>query len=71
MKRLIIESSDKSDTAVDIEEKLLKAVDTLQQQRENKQLPDSFLKSQKDIADKLVNKTFRNIVAKISKVLES
>ena len=45
MSTLVIESTNKHDTEVDIEEKLQKAVDTLQMQRENKQFPDVFLRA--------------------------
>ena len=69
MSKLIIESSNKSDTAVDIEEKLEKAVESLRLQRENKQLRDIFLKDKKDRADKVVHSVFENMISEISEVL--
>lgn len=69
MSRLVIESTDKNDTDVDIEEKLQKAVDTLQMQRENKQFLDVFLKSRKDKADKVVDQVFNSMIEEIAGVI--
>lgn len=69
MSRLVIESTNKNDTDVDIEEKLQKAVDTLQMQRENKQFPDVFLKARKDKADKVVDQVFNNMIEEIAGVI--
>lgn len=69
MGKLVIESTDKNDTAVDIEEKLQKAVDTLQMQRENKQFSDVFLKSKKDKADKVVEQVFSSMIEEIAGVI--
>ena len=69
MSRLVIESTNKNDTDVDIEEKLQKAVDTLQMQRENKQFPDVFLKARKDKADKVVDQVFNNMIEEIAEVI--
>lgn len=69
MSKLVIESTNKNDTDVDIEEKLQKAVDTLQMQRENKQFPDVFLKARKDKADKVVNQVFNNMIEEIAGVI--
>lgn len=69
MSKLVIESTNKNDTAVDIEEKLQKAVDTLQLQRENKQFPDVFLKSRKDKADKIVDQVFSSMIDEIAGVI--
>ena len=69
MSRLVIESTNKNDTDVDIEEKLQKAVDTLQMQRENKQFPDVFLKARKDKADKIVDQVFNNMIEEIAGVI--
>lgn len=70
MSKLVIESTNKADTAVDIEEKLQKAVDTLQMQRENKQFPDVFLLARKTKADKVVDSVFNNMFDEIAAVLE-
>lgn len=69
MSRLVIESTNKNDTDVDIEEKLQKAVDTLQMQRENKQFPDVFLKARKDKADKVVDQVFNSMIEEIAGVI--
>lgn len=70
MSKIIIESTDKTDTQVDIEEKLLKAVSTLQQQRENKTFREPFLKKEKDKADKIIHSLFENMISEISKALK-
>lgn len=68
--KLIIESSNKNDSVVDIEEKLEKAVESLRLQREQKDLSDVFLKSQKDLAGKMVTAIFDSMVSEISDVLK-
>lgn len=70
MSKLIIESSNKNDSVVDIEEKLEKAVESLRLQREQKDLSDVFLKSQKDLAGKMVAAIFNSMVSEISDVLK-
>ena len=70
MSKLIIESSNKNDSVVDIEEKLEKAVESLRLQREQKELSDVFLKSQKDLAGKMVTAIFNSMVSEISDVLK-
>ena len=70
MKQLIIESTDKNDTIIDIEEKLEKALSSIKLQRENKQFSDVFLKAQKDRADNIVSKVFDNMVTEISNILK-
>ena len=69
MSKLIIESTDKNDTQVDIEEKLLKAAKSIQLQRENKVLHENYLKEQKDAADKIVKQVLQNMVSEISEIL--
>lgn len=69
MSTIIIQSTNTKDTPVDIEEKLEKAVDSIKLQRENKTLPDPYLKRQKDIADGVVDKVFDSMVEEISKAL--
>lgn len=70
MSKIVIESSDKNDTPVQIEEKLQKAVESLQLQRENKQFTDLFLKSQKEKADIVVSKVFNNMIEEIVQILK-
>lgn len=67
---MIIESTNKSDSPADIEDKLEKAISVIQEQRENKQFSDFFLKEIKDKADEIVHKTFESMINQISKVLE-
>lgn len=69
MSKIVIESSDKNDTPVQIEEKLQKAVESLQLQRENKQFTDVFLKAQKERADIIVSKVFDSMIEEIAGVL--
>ena len=69
MSKIVIESSDKNDTPVQIEEKLQKAVESLQLQRENKQFTDVFLKAQKERADVIVSKVFDSMIEEIAGVL--
>ena len=69
MSTLVIEPTNKHDTEVDIEEKLQKAVDTLQMQRENKQFPDVFLRARKDKADKVVDQVFNSMIEEIAGVI--
>lgn len=70
MSKIVITSSDKSDTAVDIEEKLEKAMSVIQSQRDKKQFSDVFLKAKKDKADKVVSAVFSNMIDEISAVLK-
>lgn len=69
MSKIVITSSDKSDTAVDIEEKLEKAMSVIQSQRDKKQFSDVFLKAKKDKADKIVSAVFSSMIDEISAVL--
>lgn len=70
MSKIVITSSDKSDTAVDIEEKLEKAMSVIQSQRDKKQFSDVFLKAKKDKADKVVSAIFSSMIDEISAVLK-
>ena len=69
MSKLIVESTDKNDTQVDIEEKLLKAAKSIQLQRENKVLHEKYLKEQKDFADKITKQVLQNMIDEISEIL--
>ena len=70
MSKLVIESSNKGDTQVDIEEKLQKAVESIQIQRERKEFRDVFLKAKKDKADKVASALFNNMISEISEVMK-
>ena len=68
--RLIIESTNPNDSIIDIEEKLEKAVKSIQLQRENKQFSDVFLKQRKDESDRIVKKVIDNMFNEIEKVIQ-
>ncbi len=70
MSKIMIESSNKNDTPVDIEDKLEKAVESIKLQREGKQFSDKFLKSEKDKADKIVSQVFGSMLDEIEAVLK-
>lgn len=70
MSKIVIESTNKSDSVTDIEEKLEKAVDSIRLQREKKEFSDVFLKSKKDQADNVVSTVFENMVSEIAEVLK-
>ena len=70
MSKIVIESTNKSDSVTDIEEKLEKAVDSIRLQREKKEFSDVFLKAKKDQADKVVSLVFENMVSEIAEVLK-
>lgn len=70
MSKIVIESTNKSDSVTDIEEKLEKAVDSIRLQREKKEFSDVFLKAKKDQADKVVSAVFENMVSEIAEVLK-
>lgn len=68
--RLIIESTNPNDSIIDIEEKLEKAVNSIQLQRENKQFSDVFLKQRKDESDRIVKKVVDDMFNEIEKVIQ-
>lgn len=70
MSKIVIESTNKSDSVTDIEEKLEKAVDSIRLQREKKEFSDVFLKAKKDQADKVVSAVFENMISEIAEVLK-
>lgn len=70
MSKIVIESTNKSDSVTDIEEKLEKAVDSIRLQREKKEFSDVFLKAKKDQADKVVSAVFDNMISEIAEVLK-
>lgn len=67
--KIIIESSDKNDSPVDIEEKLEKAYTAITLQREKKSFSDSFLKAKKSNADKIVKKVFQHMIEEIANTI--
>lgn len=70
MSRLVVESSDPNDSEADIEDKLEKAVRSVQLSREAKGLNDPYLKELSDNTDTLIGKVFDSMVDQIAKVLE-
>lgn len=66
---IIIESSNKNDSIVDIEEKLEKAYTAITIQRERKAFTDQFLKAKKSQADRVVKDVFQNMVEEIVKIM--
>lgn len=68
-KTIIVESSDKNDSPVDIEEKLEKAYTAITLQREKKTFKDSFLKARKSHDDKIVKKVFQHMVEEIADII--
>lgn len=68
-KQIVVVSSNKSDTPVDIEEKLQKAVSVIKQQQESRQLPDIFLKTQYHTAAKIVDQVVLSMLDEIADIL--
>lgn len=68
-RQIVVTSSNKSDTPVDIEEKLQKAVSTIKQQQESRQIPDVFLKTQHHMSAKIVDQVMTSMLNEITNVL--
>lgn len=68
-RQIVVTSSNKSDTPVDIEEKLQKAVSTIKQQQESRQIPDIFLKTQHHTSAKIVDKVMTSMLDEIAGIL--
>lgn len=68
-RQIVVTSSNKSDTSVDIEEKLQKAVSTIKQQQESRQIPDIFLKTQHHTAAKIVDQVMTSMLDEIAGIL--
>lgn len=66
---IIIESSNKNDSPVDIEEKLEKAYTAITLQREKKVFSDKFLKARKSQVDKVVKHVFQHMVEEIANII--
>lgn len=71
MSKLVVKSSDSSDSPADIEDKLEKAFNSIQLQRDKKEFSDVFLKSEKDKADSIILKVFDSLVSELANVLSS
>lgn len=69
MQTIEVLSTNPSDTPEDIEEKLLKAANSIKLQREKKQFTDVFLKKRKDESDEIFRKVMANMLDEISEVL--
>lgn len=69
MQTIEVLSTNPSDTPGDIEEKLLKAANSIKLQREKKQFTDVFLKKRKDESDEIFRKVMANMLDEISEVL--
>nr|DAN40031.1 MAG TPA: hypothetical protein [Herelleviridae sp.] len=71
MSKLIVESSNILDTPADIEDKIEKAYNSIQLQRDKKEFSDVYLKSKKDKLSQLVTKLLHSMIDEVSEVLES
>lgn len=71
MSKLIVESSNRLDTPADIEDKIEKAYNSIQLQRDKKEFSDVYLKSKKDKLSQLVDKLLHSMIEEVSEVLES
>lgn len=69
--KIIIQSTNKADSPVDIEDKIEKAMTSIQMQRENKQFTDVYLKKRKDESDVIVKKVLSNMLDEIAEVLQN
>ena len=69
MKKVIIESTNLSDTPSDIEEILQKAVSILQTQRDTKPLKDKVLQEEVEKLDKLFDKIINHMFNEINEVI--
>lgn len=71
MSKLVVKSSDVSDSPADIEDKLEKAFNSIQLQRDKKEFSDVFLKSEKDKADSIILNVFESLISELANVLSS
>ena len=70
MKKVIIESSNMSDTPAEIEETLQKAMSSLQAQRENRPIKDTFLKEQIENGNNLFHKIIDSMISELTEVVK-
>lgn len=71
MAKLVVKSSDSSDSPADIEDKLEKAFNSIQLQRDKKEFSDVFLKSEKDKADSIILNVFESLISELANVLSN
>mgnify|MGYP000878178343 FL=1 len=71
MSKLVVKSSDVSDSPADIEDKLEKAFNSIQLQRDKKEFSDVFLKSEKDKADSIILNVFESLISELANVLSN
>ena len=71
MSKLVVKSSDANDSPADIEDKLEKAFNSIQLQRDKKEFSDVFLKSEKDKADSIILNVFESLISELANVLSS
>lgn len=69
MSRIIIESTNKTDTPADIEDKLEKAMSSIQLQRDKREFSDIYLKELDDRMSQVTQKIFDNMIEEVTKVL--
>lgn len=70
MSRIIIESSNPSDTQADIEDKLYKANRSVQIERESHGLTDPYLRSKSDNLDNIISRVIDSMVEKVAGIIE-
>lgn len=68
-RQIVVTSSNKLDTPLDIEEKLQKAVTIMKEQQESREIPDLFLKTQHQTAAKVVDQVLESMLSEIAEVL--
>lgn len=69
MTQIKIQSTDPNDTQVDIEDKLVKAAESVRIQREKREFSDDFLRKEKESAGTAVTKVFNHMLDEIVGVL--
>ena len=70
MRKVVIESTNLTDTAQDIEEMLQKAVTALNDKRENRPMKDEFLKEQIQTIDNIFKKVMDNMVSELQEAVK-
>ena len=71
MSKLVVKSSNINDSPADIEDKLEKAFNSIQLQRDKQEFSDVFLKSEKDKADSIILNVFESLISELANVLSS
>lgn len=67
--KIVVTSTNKADTPVDIEEKLQKAVAAMKLQQESRELPDTFLKTEYQTTATLVDQVIESMLSEVAEVL--